>query len=293
MIVDAVIATYNREDCIETAINNLLQYRDEFSKIYIVVNGSDDQTIDRLELYKCNDQISIIDLPKNLGAPAGKNIGMRTSNADVIIVIDDDAVFFTDNPVAEVKRQFINEPRLGIIQFKIVNHKTKTIQKNEFPGNDRKTQSDTEFLISSFTGAGHAVRKRMLEEVGYYPDSFFYAHEELDLSFRAIIDNWLVKYTHKVGVYHKKDPKGRLPENKMIGKMVTNRMIISYRYLPLIYRIVSGFLWLAKSTIWSRSLSVPINAFLLYRKEKNDVNRIPVNKKSMAYLKANYGRLWY
>ena len=133
----------------------------------------------------------------------------------------------------------------------------------------------------------------MLEEVGYYPDTFFYAHEELDLSFRAIIGGWSVKYIPFVGVYHKKSPKGRLPEKKMIEMMVANRMLIAYSYLPVKYRLVSGFLWLAKSCLWARSATVPLKALSRYFREKKSVVRKPVNKEALGYLKANYGRLWY
>ncbi len=293
MKVDAVIATYNREDCIVEAVDSLLECRSDLGTIYVVVNGSTDKTVEVLSVYSEDDQVEIIGQSENLGAPGGKNIGMRKSDADVIIVIDDDTVFFTENPVSKIKEVFLNDLKLGVIQFKVVNYDLKKVMEYEFPGNNVDTQENKEFLISSFTGAGHAIRKTMLEEVGYYPDSFFYAHEELDLSFRAIIGGWAVKYIPTVGVYHKKSPKGRLPENKMIEKMVVNRMLVAYSYLPLVYRLVSGFLWLAKSAIWSRSLIVPVKALLQYFNEKKRVLRNPVNQDSMKYLKANFGRLWY
>jgi len=293
MRVDVVIATYNRGDCIVDAIDSVLVYRDDIGVIYVVVNGSTDNTLDELKKYENDNQVIIVSSESNLGAPAGKNIGMKKSDADVIIVIDDDAVFFTDDPVSKIKDVFSSDSRLGVIQFKVVNYDLKKVMDYEFPGHNVETQENKEFLISSFTGAGHAIRKAMLDDVGYYPDSFFYAHEELDLSFRAIIGGWVVKYIPVVGVYHKKSPKGRLPENKMIEKMVVNRMLIAYSYLPITYRLVSGFLWLAKSALWSRSLTVPIKALSQYFKEKKTVLRNPVNQESMKYLKTNFGRLWY
>ena len=293
MKIDAVIATYNREDCIVDAVDSLLEYRSDLGKVYVVVNGSSDKTMDVLSIYDGDAQVEIIEQSTNLGAPGGKNIGMLKSDADVVIIIDDDAVFFTENPISKVRDIFSNDPTLGIVQFKVVNYDLKKIMGYEFPGNDISVQEDKEFLISSFTGAGHAIRKSMLEDVGYYPDSFFYAHEELDISFRAIIGGWLVKYIPVVGVYHKKSPKGRLPENKMIEKMVVNRMLVAYSYLPIQYRLVSGFLWLGKAALWSRSLVVPVKALLQYFDEKKSVTRKPVNQSSMKYLKENFGRLWY
>ena len=79
----------------------------------------------------------------------------------------------------------------------------------------------------------------------------------------------------------------------MIEKMVINRMLVAYSYLPIVYRLVSGLLWLTKSAIWSRSLMVPVRAILGYMKQKRTVVRHPVNRRAMDYLKSNYGRLWY
>lgn len=293
MIVDVVVVTHNREKCIVEAIESILVYREQLGTVFVIVNGSTDNTLQLLQPYELDDQVEIIVLDNNLGAPAGKNIGMRRSDADLLVIFDDDAVFFSDEPIKAVKNIFEKNPDLGIVQFKIVNYDSKKIQKNEFPGDDPETQADTEFLISSFTGAGHAIRKSMLDAVGYYPDSFFYGHEELDLSFRAVNSGWLIKYFPDVGVYHKKSPKGRLPEDRMIEKMVVNRMIISYSYLPLYYRLVSGILWLGKALLWSRSFIVPMNALRQYRHLRKEAKRQPVGLEAMKYLKENYGRLWY
>lgn len=293
MKIDAVIATYNREDCVVDAVDSLLQYRGDLGTVYVVVNGSTDDTLEKLSIYDGDHQVEVLVQKENIGAPAGKNIGMIKSDADVIIVIDDDAVFFTKNPIVKVKEIFSNDETLGIIQFKVVNYELKKVMDYEFPGNDVDTQENTEFLISSFTGAGHAIRKSMLVDVGYYPDSFFYAHEELDLSFRAVISGWIIKFIPDIGVYHKKSPKGRLPENRMIEKMVVNRMLVAYAYLPIRYRLVSAFLWLGKSALWSRSLKVPIRALLKYSYEKKSVCRKRVTQESMKYFKTNFGRLWY
>ena len=40
--------------------------------------------------------------------------------------------------------------------------------------------------VGFFTGAGFAVRKKILSETGNFEESFFAANEELDLSFRVI-----------------------------------------------------------------------------------------------------------
>jgi len=293
MKIDAVIATYNREDCIVDAVNSLLQYQDDMGVIYVVINGSTDKTMERLSVFSDEDKVILIEIDKNLGAPGGKNIGMRRSDADVLVIIDDDAEFFSDEPIKLIDEIFSADPVLGIIQFKIVNYAQKHIMNNEFPGKDVATQGDSEFKIGSYTGAGHAIRKNMLESVGYYQDSFFYGHEELDLSFRAIQGGWSIWYKPSIGVYHKKNPGGRLPKREMIVNMLLNRMIISRKYLPLKYRVVSTVLWCSKVALWSRSIVVPLLAIREYLKLRHNIERFQLSAEALNYMKHNYGRLWY
>ena len=48
MRIDVVIATYNRGDCIGAAVDSVLEYREDIGVIYVVVNGSTDNTLDNL-----------------------------------------------------------------------------------------------------------------------------------------------------------------------------------------------------------------------------------------------------
>ena len=115
MIVDVVIATYNRANQISETLDNVLQYKDDINKIFVVNNNSEDNTKEVLKEFHDNEKIEIIHSPENLGASGGKNIGLKKSAADVVIVIDDDAIFFSDNPIQEVKKIFSDDKKIGII----------------------------------------------------------------------------------------------------------------------------------------------------------------------------------
>ena len=148
MKVDAVIATFNRGDCIVDAVESLLKYRSELGVIYVVVNASADNTMEVLSVYDNDRQVEVIEQPVNLGAAGGKNVGMLKSDADVVVIIDDDAVFFTDNPIKKIRDAFAGDAGLGIVQFKVVNYDLKKVMSYEFPGNNVQTQKNSEFLIS-------------------------------------------------------------------------------------------------------------------------------------------------
>jgi len=293
MKIDIVIATYNRADCVVAAIESCLQYKQDFGYLYVVVNGSTDDTMQKLAVFDQDSQVVIIELDKNYGAPAGKNVGLRKSSAEIVVVIDDDAEFFSVQPINEVRRMFEADATLGIVQFKIVNAELGKVLKYEFPAGDPAANADKVFKVGTFTGAGHAMRKQMLDDVGYYDDEFFYAHEELDLSFRAINGGWIIKYMPAVGVIHKKNPQGRLPMKSVIGKMFLNRLVINRRYLPFIYRTSACVLWFMKTAVWARGIGVAVATLRQYLTLRSGIRRQPLTPAALAYLRKNYGRLWY
>jgi len=292
MIIDVVIATYNRAHQIVETLNNVLQYSSDINKIIVINNNSEDNTKEVLEKFKNNNKIDIIHSPKNLGASGGKNIGLKKSKAEVIVVIDDDAIFFSDNPIRNVKKIFNSDNKIGIIQFKIVNYQSKKILKYEFPGDNPKKNGDREFLSAYFIGAGHAIRKSMLDKVGYYPDDFFYAHEEIDLSYRAINNNFIIKYCPIVGVYHKKVQSGRLPSDKVLLNMYKNRLVMSYKYLPFFYKTISNISWFIKTVMDSKSIIIPFLAIKEFINIKNELEIDKLSVDAITYMKKYNGRLY-
>ena len=292
MIVDVVIATYNRANQISETLDNVLQYKDDINKIFVVNNNSEDNTKEVLKEFHDNEKIEIIHSPENLGASGGKNIGLKKSVADVAIVIDDDAIFFSDNPIQEVKKIFSDDKKIGIIQFQIVNFQSRKILRHEFPGDNPQQNGDKEFLSGYFIGAGHAIRNSMLEKVGYYPNDFFYAHEEIDLSYRAVNGGYIIKYCPIVGVYHKKVQSGRLPHNRVLLNMYKNRLIMSYQYLPNFYKIISNMAWFIKTVLDSRSITIALSAIKEFNEIKDSLKIDKLSENAIKYMKKYNGRLY-
>ncbi|SFO87159.1 glycosyltransferase family 2 protein [Hydrogenimonas thermophila] len=294
MKVDLVIATYNRASFLKQTLDNVLEYQNELNKIFVINNNSQDNTMDILiEYEKKSPKIKVFNMDKNLGAPGGKNIGLKESKADVVIVLDDDAIFCSYNPIKEIINIFKQEKDLGIIQFKIINYQTKKILNYEFPGKLPEKNGDKEFYTGYFIGAGHAIKREMLEKVGYYPDDFFYAHEELDLSYRAINNGYKIKYYPKVAIYHKKAPGGRLSPKEVIKHNFRNRLIMNYKYLPLKYRIINNSLWFLKTLKDSKNLLIPLKAIVEYIQIKDDLKINKLKEKAIDYCRQYNGRLYY
>ena len=215
------------------------------------------------------------------------------STSDIVIVVDDDAVFASDNPIDEVVRIFESDEHLGLIQFKIINYQTGKVLRYEFPGDHPDTNQKNSFNIGYFIGAGHAIRKSMLERVGYYPDDFgLYAHEEVDLSYRAINHGYTMRYEPSVAVLHKKAPGGRMPANAVLHQLLLNRMIMSRKYLPRRYALVSNFLWIAKTLFNSRSPFLIIDVLREYIMKKASIIPDVLTPQALHYMKQYNGRLF-
>jgi GT2 family glycosyltransferase len=292
MKVDLVLATFNRADTLRETLANVTQYGTGLNKIFVINNGSTDHTLAILDSSR-DSRIVAIHNDRNLGAAKGKNIGLRLSDADIIIVIDDDAVFCTNEPVAKVRRFFEQYSKLGVVQFKIINFQTHKVLENEFPGPNPESRADCSFEIGYFIGAGHAIRKAMLERVGYYPDDFgLYAHEEIDLSYRAVNYGYVMRYEPSVAVYHKKAAGGRLPAKDVLHSLLLNRLLMTRRYLPWPYSLVNTALWMAKTVHEARSFNPAISAYLEYLQRRSSISRQLLSREALWYMRRNYGRLF-
>jgi GT2 family glycosyltransferase len=291
MQVDLVIATYNRAEQLRETLQNVLATAVGINKVYVVNNASTDHTRELLDGMD-DGRIVAIHNERNLGAAAGKNVGLRRSEAELIIVLDDDALFCSEDPVGEVRRLFAEE-RLGVVQFKIINFQTGRVLRYEFPGDDPERRADTQFPIGYFIGAGHAIRKRMLEEVGYYPDDFgLYAHEEVDLSYRAVNHGYTMRYAPSVAVQHKKAPGGRLPPRDVLHHMLLNRLVMTRKYLPAPYSLINNLLWLLRTALVARSPALAFAAYRAYRARRPAIARQTLTREAMAYLFRNHGRVF-
>lgn len=91
--VSVIIPTYNRADVLPRAIESALKQKDCSVEIIVVDDGSTDQTIDRLKIYK--EKIKYV-YQENKGASAARNLGIAKSTGDFIAFLDSDDFFISE-----------------------------------------------------------------------------------------------------------------------------------------------------------------------------------------------------
>jgi GT2 family glycosyltransferase len=208
-----VIPNWNGADCIRSCLDSL-RTQSLPPHIIVVDNGSVDQSIAIIEAEY--PEIELIKHPKNLGFSGGVNAGFRHAlSADVNYVAS-----FNNDAVADrdwlLNLSFaLNEnPEIGIAACKLVESPGEhldstgefyTIWGLPYPrgrGETNLNKYDQELDVFAASGGASLYRVSMLKEIGLFDEDFFAYYEDVDLSFRAQLAGWKVRYVPSAVAYH-------------------------------------------------------------------------------------------
>lgn len=90
-MISVIIPTYKEPEVLDICLKSAIEGQRHKNEIIVVVDGFYDLNKDVLEKYK-ND-ISILNLPDNMGLIRATNLGVYNSSFDRILIVNDDNVF--------------------------------------------------------------------------------------------------------------------------------------------------------------------------------------------------------
>lgn len=171
-MVSVIITTYNYERYIERAIRSALdQSLSKRSYEIIVVNdGSTDRTAKILENYA--DDVRVINLEKNVGLAAARNIGIKKAKGQFIVFLDADDYMHRD--LLLIQKTFLSE-----------NNKLDAVSIDYYLVDERGTHIEHVSADDKPIACGVMFRKDLLYDIGLYDESFR-AREEEDLRIRFL-----------------------------------------------------------------------------------------------------------
>ncbi|HZU59055.1 MAG TPA: hypothetical protein VFA06_24460 [Actinocrinis sp.] len=204
-------------------------------------------------------EVRTVDLPENLGIPAGRNEGYRVllelppeQRPEAILTLDDDGSLDGDQVAEKVRAAFAAEPRLGIISFRITDPETGTVQRRHVP-RVRVGDPNHSSQVTTFLGGANATRTAVLEQVGLLPAEFFLFHEETDLAWRALDAGWTIEYRADLTLNHPAtSPTRHATYHRMVAR---NRVWLAKRNLPWPLVPVYLAVWFALTVARNRDLS--------------------------------------
>ena len=229
-------------------------------EIVIGDNGSLPDNLDEIRRICARfPTVRLHEFGRNLGVSGGRNAVLERCTGDIVIEVDDDSIMPDPSTLARVVQSFREDADVGILAFKITNFHTGKTDRYEYPFLDKGRDVDLAGDAAWFIGCGHAFRREMLTEVGFYHDFAPYASEELDLAFRALDKGWRIRYDPRLHVLHKKSMKHRIVDPVQWGSLsLKQRMKAALLNLPLpmclsyfCYRSISYSRWMRHpSVIW-------------------------------------------
>ncbi|WP_461010834.1 glycosyltransferase family 2 protein [Streptomyces capparidis] len=194
-----------------------------------------------------------VELPENLGVAGGRNAAIARlrefGDVDVVVDLDDDGLLIDSDVFTRLVRLFEDDDRLGVVGFRIADERGRT-QRRHVP-RLRAGDPTRGGMVTTFLGGGHGLSMSMLDEIGDWPDAFFYAHEETDLAWRALDAGWKVRYEPDLVLRHPwTSPTRHAVFHRMVAR---NRVWLAKRHLPAVLVPVYLGVWIALTLARARS----------------------------------------
>jgi glycosyltransferase involved in cell wall biosynthesis len=196
-MISVIITTYNYETYIERAIRSVLdQSLSKRSYEIVVVNdASTDRTKKILDNYE--EDIRIINLEKNVGLAAARNIGIKKAKGQFIVFLDADDYMHRD--LLLIQKTFLAE-----------NNSLDAVSIDYYTVNERGTHLEHVNSEKKPIACGVMFRKDLLYGIGLYDESFR-AREEEDLRIRFLKKHKI--YNIILPLYRYRQHNGNLTKN--------------------------------------------------------------------------------
>ncbi|MCX6601979.1 MAG: glycosyltransferase, partial [Acidobacteria bacterium] len=145
--------------------------------------------------------VKALALAENVGIPAGRNAGVEHVQGELLFFLDDDASLADDNFLATVAQRFNDDPKLGLIQPRVVDP-TGLAAPGRWVPRLRVGDPAAPGPATSLWEGAVAMRRALFDRIGGWPDEFFYAHEGIDLVWRVWDEGFTPWYAGDLVVHH-------------------------------------------------------------------------------------------
>lgn len=225
MRVSVIIVSFNASELLKACLWSLFQSQTNHElEVVIVDNNSADDSVSMVREYF--PQVILIENPWNAGFAAGVNQAYVASTGGYVLLLNPDARL-RPGAIDRVVEFMETHPECGICGARLVNPKGDLEPSaRRFPSSIYKflTTSglSTHFASSKVFGRGDyryfdhnsvlevdwvpgtfsAIRRRMIEQLGFFDERFYLYYEETDLCLRAKGAGWKVYFVPDAEVVH-------------------------------------------------------------------------------------------
>jgi glycosyltransferase involved in cell wall biosynthesis len=205
-------------------------------ELLIIDDGSNDGTFDFLKTYYPNCILLRNPLPK--GLIHNRNVLNQMAKGEMLISLDDDLHFLTQNPLEIIEKYFDDNQKCAVISFRIFWSKQETV--NHYT-------AEKAAIVNSFAGGAHCFRKSMWEAIPNYPEWYQFYGEETFASLQLFKKQFEIHYVPEVLVQHRVELKRRALDASQYALRLKRHLRADWFNYFLLYPINAAF----KSLIYS------------------------------------------
>ena len=269
--VSVIVLNYNGASLIEKCLTSIFTQSYTHNEIILVDNNSSDGSADAA--LRSFPDLKVIRNSQNLGFAEGNNVGIRKSQGDLVLLVNNDVVLDR-----EAVSQLVQEasPEVGLVGGAIHYADGKRLWAygglfdpftgmhwQALQGTNTETEIPENPPVDYVPGALLLTRRSLLDRVGLLDDYFFLYGDDLDLALKARRQGYSVRVTPNALAYHLVSQSVRKLEEKheLLGYSLMNRNMfyLYFTQLPIPFAVTStlsqiGFL-LFETLLFRRPLS--------------------------------------
>ncbi|HEX6383407.1 MAG TPA: glycosyltransferase family 2 protein [Anaerolineae bacterium] len=210
--VTLIVLNWNAGDFLPACLSSLLKLDYPNYDVVVVDNGSTDGSVAAVEAQF--PQVRLCCNERNRGFAAGNNVGLRQADSDFSALVNPD-VIVTEGWLRQLIAPLLEDETIGVAGCKLYYPDGKLLQHaggyltepQAFPGHFGlgevdEGQYDELRDVDYVIGAAIAIRRRVLEEVGFLDEGYFLYYEEADLCARARRAGYRVVYVPRATAVH-------------------------------------------------------------------------------------------
>jgi GT2 family glycosyltransferase len=206
--------------------------------------------------------VKSVGLDDNVGIPAGRNSGVSAVEGDLLVFLDDDACLPDPDVLARLAAIFAADPSLGLVQPRFADPEGRPTPRQWVP-RLRKGDPAHSSDVVAVCEAVVAMPRDVFEQVGGWPDAFWYAHEGIDLAWRVWDSGHRVRYVGDVVVHH----PVVVPQRHVDFYRYTsrNRVLLARRHLPLPVGAAYLTTWVLLTVLRARNSAARVESLRGFR----------------------------
>jgi GT2 family glycosyltransferase len=277
-------------------ILNLNNFKKFNSKIFVLDNGSGDNSVDFLEQNLPKDEsVELFICEKNLGFAGGQDYFKgHIAKYDYVALVNSDCLL-KDNWLTEAVESFLNNKNLGAVGGRAYHW-----DDNNKPFDENNDFYSFQFIdswdafahtcnygndvisVDSMSGAALMIDIKKALDVGYFNKKYFLYFEETDLQAKLKRAGYVVEYNPKLMVWHKVGASSNGDGKKF------NKIINYYMYRN---RFLFGYLNFDEGFVKRITRRYFISTIKLFLRSK-DIEWRNIYLKSLLWIALNYPYLY-